>query len=428
MKIEMDTAQSTLNEGIIAAAPGNLFNVQKIREDFPILTRQVHGKPLVYFDTAASAQRPLVVIEAVDSFYRLHNANVHRGVHQLSQEATDLYEAARRGLARFINAGSEREVIFTRGTTESINLVAQSFLRPRVGPGDEILITHMEHHSNIVPWQLLCEQTGASLKVVPINERGELEMDALENMLSERVKLLGIVQISNALGTVNPVKDVVHLAKRFDIPVLVDGAQAMPHQQVDVQALGCDFYCLSGHKMYGPTGIGALWAREQILEEMPPWQGGGEMILKVTFEQTVYNELPAKFEAGTPNIAGSIGLGAAVEYLSGLGMDAISAHESRMLEVATGKLSAIDGLRIIGTAQNKAGVISFTLGDIHPHDLGTVIDHYGIALRTGHHCAMPVMQFFNVPATARVSIGLYNTLEEVDILVDALQQSREMFS
>jgi cysteine desulfurase/selenocysteine lyase len=428
MKIEMGTVTSALDESIVTAPVGSLFDVEKIREDFPILTRQVHGKPLVYFDTAASAQRPLAVIEAVDRFYRQHNANVHRGVHQLSQEATDLYEAARNGLARFINAGSEREVIFTRGTTESINLVAQSFLRPRVGPGDEILITHMEHHSNIVPWQLLCEQTGASLKVAPINERGELEMDALENMLSERVKLLGIVQISNALGTVNPVKDVVRMAKRFDIPVLVDGAQAMPHQQVDVQALGCDFYCLSGHKMYGPTGIGALWAREQILENMPPWQGGGEMITKVTFEQTVYNELPAKFEAGTPNIAGSIGLGAAVEYLSGLGMDTISAHESRVLEAATGKLSAIDGLRIIGTARNKAGVISFTLGEIHPHDLGTVIDHYGIALRTGHHCAMPVMQFFNVPATARVSFGLYNTLEEVDILVDALQQSREMFN
>ena len=432
MNIELGTPErkesgsSNLTPSAVPA--GIPLDVQKIREDFPILTRQVHGKPLVYFDTAASAQRPLAVIEAVDSFYRLHNANVHRGVHQLSQEATDLYEAARRGLARFINAGSEREVIFTRGTTESINLVAQSFLRPTVGPGDEILITHMEHHSNIVPWQLLCEQTGASLKVVPINERGELEMDALENMLSERVKLLGIVQISNALGTINPVKDVVRMAKRFDIPVLVDGAQAMPHQQVDVQALGCDFYCLSGHKMYGPTGIGALWAREEILEEMPPWQGGGEMILKVTFEQTTFNELPAKFEAGTPNIAGSIGLGAAVEYLSGLGMDAISAHESRVLEAATGKLSAIDGLRIIGTARNKAGVISFTLGDIHPHDLGTVIDHYGIALRTGHHCAMPVMQFFNVAATARVSFGLYNTLEEVDILVDALQQSREMFN
>lgn len=404
------------------------LDVEKVRKDFPILTRKVHGKPLVYFDTAASAQRPLAVIEAIDSFYRQHNANVHRGVHLLSQEATDLYEAARRGLTRFINAASEREVIFTRGTTESINLVAQSFLRPTVGPGDEILITHMEHHSNIVPWQILCEQTGASLKVAPINQRGELELDALEGMLSEKVKLLGIVHVSNALGTVNPIAKVVRMAKRFDIPVLVDGAQAMPHQQVDVQALGCDFYCLSGHKMYGPTGIGALWAREQILENMPPWQGGGEMISKVTFEKTVFNELPAKFEAGTPNIAGAVGLGAAVEYLLGLGMEAISAHESQVLSSATEKLSAIDGLRIIGTAQHKAGVISFTLDDIHPHDLGTVIDHYGVALRTGHHCAMPVMQFFKVAATARASFGLYNTLEEVDIFIDALQQSREMFS
>ena len=426
--IEMDTAASTLDGTTVAEPAGHPLDVEKVRGDFPILTRQVHGKPLVYLDTAASAQRPLAVIEATDRFYRMHNANVHRGVHQLGQEATDLYEAARRGLARFINASSEREVIFTRGTTESINLVAQSFLRPRVGPGDEILITHMEHHSNIVPWQILCEQTGASLKVVPINQRGELELDALENMLSESVKLLGVVHISNALGTVNPVEEVVRLAKRYDIPVLIDGAQAMPHLQVDVQALSCDFYCLSGHKMYGPTGIGALWAREEILEDMPPWQGGGEMIIKVTFEKTTYNELPAKFEAGTPNIAGAVGLGAAVEYLSGLGMGAISAHESRVLETATDKLSAIEGLRIIGTARHKACVISFILGDIHPHDLGTVIDHYGVALRTGHHCAMPVMQFFNVPATARVSFGLYNTLEEVDILIDALEQSRKMFN
>ncbi len=428
MKIEMDSAPSSLNEGSVNAPPDIPLDVQKVREDFPILTRQVHGKPLVYFDTAASAQRPLAVIEAIERFYRQHNANVHRGVHLLSQEATDLYEAARRGLTRFINAGSEREVIFTRGTTESINLVAQSFLRPRVGPGDEILITHMEHHSNIVPWQMLCEQTGASLKIVPINQRGELELGTLKNMLSERVKLLGIVHISNALGTVNPIEEVVRMAKRFDIPVLVDGAQAMPHLQVDVQVLDCDFYCLSGHKMYGPTGIGALWAREQILEDMPPWQGGGEMITRVTFEETVYNELPAKFEAGTPNIAGAVGLGAAVEYLTGLGMSAISAHETRLLKAATAKLSAIEGLRIIGTARHKAGVISFTLGNIHPHDLGTVIDHYGVALRTGHHCAMPVMQFFKVPATARVSFGLYNTLEEVDILIDALEQSRAMFS
>ena len=403
------------------------FDVAEVRRDFPILDRQVHGKPLVYLDTAASSQRPRSVIEATDAFYREHNANVHRGVHTLSQEATDLYEGARKTLARYINAESEREIIFTRGTTESINLVAQSFLRPRLQAGDEILITHMEHHSNIVPWQMLCEQTGAVLKVVPINQRGELEMGELEKMLSERTKLLGIVQISNALGTVNPVKEVCSIAQKFDVPVLVDGAQAMPHTQVDVQALGCDFYCLSGHKMYGPTGIGALWAREATLDAMPPWQGGGEMISRVTFEKSTWNDLPAKFEAGTPNIAGGIGLGAAVDYLSSFDLSEIAAHEHDVLEYATGRLSGIEGLRIIGTAHEKAGVISFTLGDIHPHDLGTIIDHYGVALRTGHHCAMPVMQFFKVPATARVSFGMYNTREEVDILFDALQETRKMF-
>ena len=403
------------------------FDVEQVRKDFPILARSVHGKPLVYLDTAASAQRPLAVIEATDRFYREHNANVHRGVHTLSQEATDLYEGGRRRLAAHINADSVREVIFTRGTTESINLVAQSFLRPKLRPGDEILVTHMEHHSNIVPWQMLCEQTGAVLKVAPIDERGELQLDALEALLSERVKLLGLVHISNALGTINPVAEVCRLADRFDIPVLVDGAQAMPHLKVDVQALGCDFYCLSGHTMYGPTGIGALWAREATLDAMPPWQGGGEMISRVTFEKSTWNELPAKFEAGTPNIAGGVGLGAAIEYLDGLGMDAIAAHERSVLEYATRRLNALDGFRIIGTARDKAGVISFTLGDIHPHDLGTVIDHFGVALRTGHHCTMPVMQFFGVPATARASFGLYNTVEEVDVLVDALEKARAMF-
>ncbi len=404
-----------------------LFDVERVREDFPILTRTIHGKPLVYLDTAASAQRPLAVIEATDRFYRRHNANVHRGVHTLSQEATELYEGARTKLARHLNAASEREIIFTRGTTESINLVAQSFLRPRLQPGDEILVTHMEHHSNIVPWQILCEQTGAVLKVAPINRRGELELDALAALLSERVKLLGLVHISNALGTINPVAEVCRMARRFGIPVLVDGAQAMPHATVDVQALGCQFYCLSGHKMYGPTGIGALWAREATLDAMPPWQGGGEMIEKVTFEKTTWNALPAKFEAGTPNIAGGVGLGAAIGYLEGLGMQAIAAHENAVLAYATAKLEAIDGLRIIGTARTKACVISFTLGDIHPHDLGTILDHYGVALRTGHHCAMPVMQFFGVPATARVSFGLYNTVAEVDVLADALEQARAMF-
>ena len=403
------------------------FDVKRVRQDFPILSRSVHGKPLVYLDTAASAQRPLAVIEATDRFYREHNANVHRGVHTLSQEATDLYEGARAKLARHLNAASEREIVFTRGTTESINLVAQGYLRPQLRPGDEILVTHMEHHSNIVPWQMLCEQTGAVLKVAPINRRGELELDALEAMLSERVKLLGIVQISNALGTINPVAEVCRLARRFDIPVLVDGAQAMPHAAVDVQALGCDFYCLSGHKMYGPTGIGALWAREATLDAMPPWQGGGEMIERVTFEKSTWNAVPAKFEAGTPNIAGGVGLGAAVDYLECLGMEAIAAHENAVLAYATERLQGIDGLTIIGTARAKAGVISFTLGDIHPHDLGTIIDHFGVALRTGHHCAMPVMQYFGVPATARASFGLYNTIEEVDLLAAALESARQMF-
>jgi cysteine desulfurase/selenocysteine lyase len=403
------------------------FEVEKVRQDFPILSREIHGKPLIYFDTAASAQRPLAVIEATDNFYREHNANVHRGVHTLSQEATDLYEGGRQKLAEFINARNWREVIFTRGTTESINLVAQSFLRPKLTPGDEILVTQMEHHSNIVPWQILCEQTGASLKVVPINQRGEIEIDVLEAMLSERVKLLGVVHISNALGTVNPVAAICRMAKRFEIPVLVDGAQAMPHAKVDVQALGCDFFCLSGHKMYGPTGIGALWAREATLDAMPPWQGGGEMISRVTFEKSTWNELPAKFEAGTPNIAGAVGLGATIDYLAAFDMRDIESHEQRVLEYATQQLGEIEGLRIIGTARKKAGVISFTLGDIHPHDLGTIIDHYGIAVRTGHHCAMPVMEFFKVPATARVSFGLYNTESEVDALIAALHKTREMF-
>jgi cysteine desulfurase/selenocysteine lyase len=407
--------------------PESTFNINRIRRDFPILEREVRGKPLIYFDTAASAQRPLAVIDAVNNFYREHNANVHRGVHTLSQEATDLYEGGRRKLAQFINAPSEREVIFTRGTTESINLVAQSFLRPKLKPGDEILVTHMEHHSNIVPWQILCQQTGALLRVVPINQRGELEMGALQRLLSERVKMLGIVQVSNALGTINPVAEICRMAKHHGVPVLVDGAQAMPHMQVDVQALGCEFFCLSGHKMYGPTGVGALWARESTLDSMPPWQGGGEMIRHVTFEESTWNDLPAKFEAGTPNIAGGVGLGAAVDYLSKLGLPEIAAHENQVLSYATEKLAEIDGLRIIGTARDKASVISFILGDIHPHDLGTIIDHYGVALRTGHHCAMPVMQFFGVPATARVSFGLYNTQQEVDVFVDALLKVREMF-
>ena len=404
-----------------------MFDVYKIREDFPILERTVHGKPLVYFDTAASAQRPRAVIEATDRFYSHYNANVHRGVHTLSQEATELYEDGRRKLAGFLNAPSEREVIFTRGTTEAINLVANSYLRPKLGPGDEILITHMEHHSNIVPWQMLRDATGATLRVIPINERGELLLDELEAMLSERVKLLGVVHVSNALGTINPVKEICRMAKKFDIPVLVDGAQALPHTQVDVQDIGCAFYCCSAHKMYGPTGIGALWAPESTLDAMPPWQGGGEMIDKVTFEKTTWNRVPSKFEAGTPNIAGGVGWAAAIDYVQGIGLEAIAAHEHDVLEYATARMGEIEEIRIIGTAANKSGAISFTFGDVHPHDLGTIIDHYGVAIRTGHHCTMPLMQFFGVPATARASFGMYNTPEEVDVFVEALLKARDMF-
>jgi len=410
----------------ITTNPG--LDIIKVRADFPVLQRTVHGKPLVYFDTAASAQRPLKVIETVDDFYRNHNANIHRGVHTLSQEATDLYEQARVKTAKFINAPSEREVIFTRGTTESINLVAHSFVRPRLQQGDEILISWMEHHSNIVPWQMLCEETGAVLKVVPINERGELEMDALAEMLTERVKLLAVVHISNALGTVNPVAEICALAKQQGIPVLVDGAQAMPHQAVDVQAIDCDFYCFSGHKMYGPTGIGALWGRAEHLQAMPPYQGGGEMIRHVTFEKSTFNEAPGKFEAGTPNIAGAIGLGAAVDYLQGLGMENVAAWESQLLAYGTEKLTQVDGFRMVGTAAHKAGVMSFVLGDIHANDVGTIIDLHGVAIRTGHHCAMPVVQFFGLPATARASLGVYNTFEEIDILADSLEKTIEMFA
>lgn len=406
---------------------GASLDVNKVRADFPILQRTVHGKPLVYLDTGASAQRPLAVISAVDSFYRHHNANIHRGVHTLSQEATEDFEQARIKVAGFIKAPSDQEVIFTRGTTESINLVAYSFVRPRLQAGDEILITWMEHHSNIVPWQLLCEETGAVLKVVPMNQRGELEMDALEAMLNPRVKLLSVVQVSNALGTVNPITEICALAKQHDIPVLVDGAQAVPHQSVDVQALGCDFYCFSGHKMYGPTGIGVLWGRYEHLQAMRPYQGGGEMIRHVTFEKSTFNDAPGKFEAGTPNIAGAIGLGAAVDYLQGLGMENVAAWEAQLLAYGTEKLTQIEGFRMIGTAARKAGVMSFVLGDIHANDVGTLVDLHGVAIRTGHHCAMPVAQFFGLPATARASLGVYNTFEEIDILADALEKTRAMF-
>ena len=421
----MDTAVAKAVETPLA---NQSLDVQKVRADFPILQRTVHGKPLVYLDTAASAQRPLAVLDAIDSFYRNHNANIHRGVHTLSQEATHDYEQARTKVAGFINATSDQEIVFTRGTTESINLVAHSFVRPRLQPGDEILISWMEHHSNIVPWQLLCEETGAVLKVVPMNQRGELELDALKQMLNERVKLLAIVHVSNALGTINPVAEICALARQQGIPVLVDGAQAMPHQEVDVQAIGCDFFCFSGHKMYGPTGIGVLWARYELLQAMRPYQGGGEMIRHVTFEKSEYNDAPGKFEAGTPNIAGAIGLGAAVDYLQGLGMQNVASWEAQLLSYGTEKLSQIEGFRMIGTAEHKAGVMSFVLGDIHANDIGTLVDLHGVAIRTGHHCAMPVVQFFGLPATARASLGIYNTFEDIDILAQALEETIVMFA
>jgi len=411
----------------LATQPVHDLDIAAVRADFPILQREVHGKPLVYLDTAASAHRPQQVIEAVDTFYRQFNANIHRGVHTLSQEATDLYENARKRVARFINAPSERELVFTRGTTESINLVAQAYLREQLKPGDEILVSRMEHHSNIVPWQMLCEQTGAVLKTIPFHENGELDMEAFHERLTDRVKLVGIVMVSNALGTINPVQEMCTAARALAIPVLVDGAQAMPHEPVDVQALGCTFFCFSGHKMYGPTGIGGLWAPLAVLENMSPYQGGGEMIRKVTFEATEYNEPPGKFEAGTPNIAGAIGLGAAVDYLESLGMERIARHEAKLLAAGTEILQAVEGLKLVGTAPRKAGVLSFVIDGIHPHDIGTIIDHHGIAIRTGHHCAMPAIADLGLPATARASLGVYNTEAELERLAEALEQTQEMF-
>ncbi|MFK7955668.1 MAG: aminotransferase class V-fold PLP-dependent enzyme [Lysobacterales bacterium] len=413
---------------VIASTPTEPLNVANIRRDFPILSREIHGKPLIYLDNAASAQRPAAMIDATADYYSKHNANIHRGVHTLAEEATELYEAARVSMAELINAPSDRNVVFVRGVTEGVNMVSQAFVRPRVKAGDQILITHMEHHSNIVPWQLLAKQTGVELKVIPINDRGELDMEAFAGMLNERVKMLGVVHVSNALGTINPVAEMVRAAKAMDIPVLVDGAQAMPHLPVDVQELDCDFYCVSGHKMYGPTGAGVLYGKSERLQEMEPYHGGGEMIKHVTFEESLFNEAPAKFEAGTPNIAGGIGLGASARYLMDIGMPRIRAYESELLAYATDAVSQVEGLRIIGTAANKSSVVSFTLEGIHPHDLGTILDHAGVAIRTGHHCAMPVMQFFQVPATSRMSLAMYNTREEVDQFVKALSRARDILS
>jgi len=404
------------------------YDAGRVWRDFPVLARQVHGKPLVFLDSAASSQRPLAVIEAVDSYEKLHHANVHRGVHQLSQEATAMFEQARERVAGFVNAAASREVIFTRGTTESINLVAQSYGRTRLQPGDEILVTALEHHANIVPWQLVAEQTGASLKVVPMDRRGVVSLEDVAAKLGERTRIVACAQVSNALGTVLPVREIARLAHARGAVVLVDGAQAVPHQRVDLQALDCDFYAFSAHKMYGPTGIGVLVGREKLLEAMPPWQGGGDMILTVSFEKSTWNELPFKFEAGTPNISGAVGLAAAIDYIESLGIDNIHAHEQQLLARATDKLLRVPGLTIVGTAPEKASVISFTIDGIHPHDLGTILDAEGVAVRTGHHCAMPVMEFFGVAATARASFACYSRESDIDALIHALGKAREVFS
>jgi cysteine desulfurase/selenocysteine lyase len=412
----------------VLAAPAHVaLDVMRRRADFPILSENVNGHPLVYLDNAATTQKPRSVIDALAAYYARDNANVHRGVHTLSQRATDHYEAARTNIARFVNARAAEEIVFTGGTTDAINLVAQSFARPMLRPGDEIVISAMEHHSNIVPWQLLCGQTGARLVVVPVDDAGELDLDAYASMLGPRTKLVAITHVSNALGTITPIARIIALAHAAGVPVLVDGAQAIAHVAVDVQALDCDFYTFSGHKIFGPTGIGVLYAKAARLEAMPPYQGGGDMIRSVTFEKTEYNDIPYKFEAGTPNIAGAIGLGAALDYVREAGIDAIEAHERDLLACATARVSDIPGLRIIGTAKEKAGILSFTLAGVHAHDVGTILDHAGIAIRAGHHCAMPVMTRFGVAGTARASFALYNTRDEVDALVAGIERVRRMF-
>lgn len=406
-----------------AVEPG--FDIERVRRDFPILRERVHGKPLVYLDNAATAQKPEAVINAIADYYRHDNANIHRGVHLLSQRATDQYEGARSVVQQFLNARESREIIFVRGASEGINLVAQTYGRTHVNRGDEVLITAMEHHSDIVPWQILCEEKGAHLRVAPMNDAGELKMDEFEKLLSPRTRIVAVAHVSNALGTINPIKDIIHLAHARNIPVVVDGAQAAPHLKIDVQDLDCDFYAFSGHKIYGPTGIGVLYGKAALLEAMPPWQGGGDMISSVTFEKTIYNKIPHKFEAGTPHISGVIGLGAAISYINEIGISAIAAHEHELLTYATRTIGAIPGVRLVGTAREKAGVLSFVIEDIHPHDIGTILDQEGIAVRTGHHCAQPVMDRFGIPATVRASFALYNTTEEIDALAAGIEKVKE---
>jgi cysteine desulfurase/selenocysteine lyase len=419
----MTTRHGTTGERRSAA----LWDVEQIRKDFPILQQEVHGRPLVYLDSAATSQKPQAVLDAVTAYYATENANVHRGVHLLSEKATASYEGARVRVQRFLNAEHSREIVFVRGTTEGINLVAQSYGRRAVGAGDEILISTLEHHSNIVPWQMLCEERNAVLRVIPIDDAGQVELEAYEKLLGDRTKLVAVAHVSNALGSILPVKRIIEMAHRRGVPVLLDGAQAVPHGRVDVRELDCDFYVFSGHKVFGPTGIGVLYGRAELLERMPPFQGGGDMIKAVTFEKTTYNDLPYKFEAGTPHIAGAIGLGAALDYLQDLGLDQVAAYEAELLAYGTEALAGIPGLRLIGTAREKASVLSFTVEGIHAHDVGTILDREGIAVRTGHHCAMPVMQRFGVPATTRASLALYNTREEIDALARALGRVHEIF-
>lgn len=414
---------------IVAATRSSLsaFNVSRVRADFPILQQTVHGKPLVYLDNAATTQKPRAVIDALNHYYSADNANVHRGLHVLSERATAGYEGARAKAREFVNARSVKEVVFVRGTTEAINLVASSWGRANLRAGDEVLITEMEHHSNIVPWQMLCRQTGARLKTIPIADNGELLIGEYERLLTDRVRLVAVVHCSNALGTINPVREMIERAHAAGAVVLVDGAQAAAHMKIDVQSLDCDFYAFSGHKVYGPTGIGVLYGKEKHLAAMPPYQGGGEMIKYVSFERTEYNDLPYKFEAGTPDIAGAVGLGAALDYVQALGLGAIAAHEHAILDYATNAAQDVAGLRLIGTARDKAAILSFQLDRVHPHDIGSILDHEGVAIRAGHHCAMPVMQRLGVPATARASFAMYNTREDVDALIRGIHRVKEMF-
>ncbi|UCG50859.1 MAG: cysteine desulfurase [Candidatus Latescibacterota bacterium] len=403
------------------------LDVGRIRRDFPILDQRIHGKPLVYLDNAATSQKPQSVIDALTHYYAFDNSNVHRGVHSLSMRATQAYEDSRKKTQRFISAADPSEIIFVRGTTEGINLVAQSYGRPRLRAGDEVLISAMEHHSNIVPWQILCEEIGASLRVTPMNENGEILIDEYEMLLTPKTRIVSIVHVSNSLGTINPIEQMIEMAHARQVPVVVDGAQAAPHIEVDVQKLDCDFFVFSSHKMYGPTGIGVVYGKRDLLDAMPPYQGGGDMIASVTFEKTTYNTLPHKFEAGTPNVAGVVGLGAAIDYVQSVGLPAIAAHEHDLVNYATEKLLTIDGVRLIGTAKRKAGIVSFVLEGVHPHDVGTILDNEGVAIRTGHHCTQPVMDFFKVPATSRASFAMYNTRDDIDALIAAMTKVKEVF-